>query len=32
MTNRMFVIIGTLEDVRLGMIRLHSAKEGHFSE
>lgn len=29
---RMFVIMGTLEDVRLGMIRLHSAKEGHFSE
>ncbi len=29
---RMFVIIGTLEDVRLAMIRLHSADDGQFPE
>ena len=29
---RMFVIIGTLEDVRVSMIRLHSAENGQFSE
>lgn len=29
---RMFVIIGTLENVRSAMIRLHSANDGQFSE